>query len=208
MSARVKAWAESVASYERACRSLMELEAGAYDGLIIDPPWHFKTRSAKGEGKSAQAHYNVMKKEHIRALPIFRLASVDAVIMTWATAPLLDVGIECMKAWGFKFVSAGAWHKKSSTGKKTAFGTGFWLRSAAEFWLIGTTGRPKPGSRKVRNLIEAAVREHSRKPDDQYAVMEQLVPSTRRIELFARQARPGWDAWGDQVGLFKAPEAG
>jgi N6-adenosine-specific RNA methylase IME4 len=78
------------------------------------------------------------------------------------------------------------------------------LRSAAEFWLIGTRGRPKPESRSERNLIVAPIREHSRKPDQAYEMLERMFPSQRRCELFARFSRPGWDQWGLEIEKFRS----
>lgn len=109
--------------------------------------------------------------------------------------------IELLTAWGFTFKSAGAWAKQSSTGECWAFGTGYVFRSAAEFYLVGAIGKPRVGSRSIRNLIAAPVREPSRKPDQLHADVEALYAGPY-AELFARQRRPGWDAWGNQVGKF------
>lgn len=108
---------------------------------------------------------------------------------------MLPDAIGLMKAWGFTFKSAGTWAKQSSTGRAWAFGTGYCFRSAAEFFLLGTIGTPKVKSRSIRNLMVAPVREHSRKPDQQFDNAEQLYDGPYS-ELFSRTARPGWDAWG------------
>jgi N6-adenosine-specific RNA methylase IME4 len=97
----------------------------------------------------------------------------------------------------------GAWAKQSRTGQAWAFGTGHVLRSAAEFWLIGTVGRPRVLAHDERNLIVAPVREHSRKPDALHGKLERLYGGPR-CELFAREAREGWSAWGDETGRFDA----
>jgi N6-adenosine-specific RNA methylase IME4 len=119
----------------------------------------------------------------------------------WATAPMLDKAFETMACWGFKFKTAGAWAKQSSTGQKWAFGTGYCYRSAAEFWLLGSLGKPRARSRSVRNLIVAPVREHSRKPEQMRADIERLFPGPY-IELFAREAAPGWASWGNEIAKF------
>ena len=135
----------------------------------------------------------------IKALPVGALAHPDGcALVMWATAPMLPDAIETVEAWGFTFKSAGAWAKRSSTGAKWAFGTGYCFRSAAEFFLLATRGKPRQQVRNVRNLIVAPVREHSRKPAAMYAACEALWAGPR-IELFARQRREGWAAWGDQV---------
>ena len=176
----------------------------SYSAIIADPPWQFKNYSAKGEGKSAAAHYSCMDLPAIKEMPVGDLAAPDCLLMLWATAPMLPHAFEVMKCWGFQYKTMGTWAKQSKTGKAWHFGTGYCLRSASEPFLIGTIGRPQYQSRSVRNLIVAPVREHSRKPDTQYDMMESLIPTGRRIELFARQSRKGWDCWGNQTDKFNA----
>ena len=176
----------------------------SYSAIIADPPWQFKNYSAKGEGKSPSAHYSCMDLPAIKEMPVGDLAAPDCLLMLWATAPMLPHAFEVMKCWGFQYKTMGAWAKQSKTGKAWHFGTGYCLRSASEPFLIGTIGRPQYQSRSVRNLIVAPVREHSRKPDTQYDMMESLIPTGRRIELFARQSRKGWDCWGNQTDKFNA----
>jgi N6-adenosine-specific RNA methylase IME4 len=173
-----------------------------YGKIIADPPWQFSLRSAAGEEKSPQAQYSCMTTSDIAALPVDRLASGDCLLFMWATAPMLQDAFSVMEAWGFRTVTAGAWAKQSSTGKKWAFGTGYALRSACEFFLIGAIGKPELVSRSERNLIVAPTRGHSRKPDEQYDLMDALCPNAFGVELFARQTHPGWDAWGNEVGKF------
>lgn len=178
------------------------LAPNAYGLILADPPWNFRNYSMKGIKKGAQAKYACMESGDIKSLPVIDLAHGDCALVMWATAPLLPVAIEVMGAWGFEYKTAGAWAKQSKTGDKWAFGTGYVLRSAAEFFLIGTVGKPSIGSRSIRNLLVAPVREHSRKPDSMHEQLESLFPCDRRCELFARQSRPGWDVWGNQAELF------
>jgi N6-adenosine-specific RNA methylase IME4 len=179
-----------------------DLKPFHYGMILADPPWRFANYSAKGEVKNPVAHYDCMNMDALKALPVNHLAAADCAMLMWATAPMLPQGIELLRAWGFTFKSAGAWAKQSSTGAKWAFGTGYCFRSAAEFFLLGTRGAPKVCSRSVRNLIVGPVREHSRKPDDLHANAEALFKGPY-VELFARQARPGWAAWGNQVDKFQ-----
>jgi N6-adenosine-specific RNA methylase IME4 len=178
------------------------LPRGAYGVIVVDPPWHFRPRSSKGYGKSASQHYSLMTLDAIKSLPVADLAALHCLLLLWATQAQLHQGLAVMESWGFQFKTAGAWAKQSPTGSSWAFGTGYILRSAAEFFLIGTRGRPKIESHSERNLIVAPVREHSRKPDQAYAMLERLFPSAKRCELFARSTRPGWDPWGQEVGRF------
>ncbi len=178
-----------------------ELQPGRYGVILADFPWYFRNRTAAGEVKNPVAHYSCMSIEDLARLPIARLAAPDCVLVMWATAPLLDRAIELMKGYGFTFKSAGAWAKQSRTGEKWTFGTGYIFRSASEFYIVGTIGKPRVLSRSIRNLIAAPVREHSRKPDQLHTDLEQLYAGPR-CELFARQRRPGWDVWGNDVDRF------
>ena len=179
----------------------MNLQPFKYGAILADPPWAFRLYSDAGDAKSPQAHYACMSLADIKALPVNQLAAPDCVLFMWATAPLLREAIDLMASWGFEYKTAGAWAKQSSTGKKWAFGTGYVLRSAAEFYLVGKRGRPRQQVRNVRNLIVAPVREHSRKPDDLHQNIEALFPGPY-LELFAREPRPGWDTWGNETNKF------
>lgn len=183
-----------------------DLKMFGYGALLCDPPWKFSNYSAKGETKNPSAQYACMSTKDIAALPVNQLAAPDCAMFMWATAPMLPDGIELMRAWGFTFKSAGAWAKQSSTGNKWAFGTGYCFRSAAEFFLLGTIGKPKIQSRSVRNLMVAPIREHSRKPEAQYEMVEQLFEGPY-AEVFSRATRPGWDSFGDEVGKFSMEAA-
>lgn len=159
-----------------------ELRAGAYRVVLCDPPWSFRTYSAKGLGKSPQRHY-------------------ACALVMWATAPMLPQAVETMDAWGFDYRSMGTWAKRSRTGAAWHMGTGYVYRSASEPWLFGATGRPRQLVRNVRNLIVAPVREHSRKPPEMHAALEAMFEGPR-CELFARESRPGWDTWGNEARKF------
>lgn len=177
-----------------------------YGVILADPPWHFRTYSKKGEGKSPQGHYACMDLDAIKRLPVSYLASRDCALVLWATAPMLPQAIDTMTAWGFRFRSAGAWAKQSKSGRKWQFGTGFIFRSATEFWLYGTIGRPRAYVHDVRNLIAAPVREHSRKPDEMRSNLERLFQGPY-CELFARETAAGWESWGDEIGKFEQEAA-
>lgn len=181
----------------------------SYDLILADPATRFETRSAAGEAKSPQAQYPTMTWEELAAMPVADLGRGDTLLMMWACWPTLPQSMQLLKDWGFRYVTGGAWHKRTKHGK-TAFGTGYVLRSASEPYLIGTLGNPTTAN-NVRNIIatedlaviDAERREHSRKPDEQYEVCERLVPNAVRfVELFARNRRPGWDAWGNELDKF------
>jgi N6-adenosine-specific RNA methylase IME4 len=168
---------------------------------LADPPWRFRNYSAKGERKNPIAHYDCLSLDEIEALPVSRLAAPDCVLVLWATWPFLPQALKIMEVWGFTYKTGGAWAKQSKTGRCWAFGTGYILRSACEPFLIGTTGQPTRRAKNVRNLVVAPVREHSCKPEEFFAQLERLFDAPR-CELFARERRPGWHAWGQEVEKF------
>jgi N6-adenosine-specific RNA methylase IME4 len=185
-----------------------------YGALLVDPPWSYVMRSEAGYAKSPEAHYETMAIDAITALPVNQLAGPDCLIWLWSTWPHLPLALDVLAAWGFKYKTGGAWHKRTITGK-TAMGTGYVLRSATEPYLIGTIGSPIYRSRSVRNVISTDVndddlpsaidglrREHSRKPVEARRAIEQLLPDVWRAELFGREAWDGADVWGAEVGKF------
>lgn len=181
----------------------------AYDLILADPATKFETWSAKGEAKSPQAQYETLTWDQLAALPVQRLAKRDCILVLWACWPTLKHSLQLLDDWGFRYVTGGAWHKRTRHGK-SAFGCGYVLRSACEPFLIGARGSPQT-SNSVRNIIEteqldvidAKVRDHSRKPDDQYELCHRLAPHASHFaELFARQRWPGWASWGNEVDKF------
>ncbi len=184
-----------------------DLHPMRYGVILCDPPWKFALFSDKGGQKSAERHYPTMTYEQLAALPVNYLAAPDAVLVMWAVAPMLDRALALMGAWGFTFKTAGAWAKQTPGGKKWAFGPGYILRGAAEFYLLGTIGEPRQSVRNVRNLIVAQRREHSRKPAQMRQDLERMYPHAWWCELFTRQRRPGWDVFGNQVDRFPMEQA-
>jgi len=178
------------------------LEPQAYSLIVIDPPWHFTTRSDKGDGKSPQAQYQTMSMREIGALPVADLASpAGCLLWLWCTSPALDVQIQIMKGWGFRFVTSGVWVKTTTNGK-LAFGTGYALRGCSEPFVLGAIGNPETVSKSVRSVIMDQVREHSRKPDSAYTAARALIPYGRAADVFSRETRDGFESFGNQAGLF------
>lgn len=164
-----------------------------YGAILADPPWHFKTWSAKGGGKSASNHYSTMTLDEMAALPVDDWAAKDCVLFMWSLNSMPEQALYLIDAWGFAFKTAAfTWVK---TGR---LGMGYWTRQNSERCLLATRGKPKRLNADVREIITAKPREHSRKPDEQYDRIERLV-SGPYLEMFARPPhRPGWDVWGDQ----------
>lgn len=180
-----------------------DLRMLGYGAILADPPWKFELYSARGETKAAQGQYQCMDLAEIEALPVLQLAMRHCVLGMWATSPMLPQQLGVMKRWGFRYCGFIAWGKMTRKGKINV-GGGYRLRSSAELLLIGTLGDPPRNLAVVRNLILAKVRGHSRKPDEQYDVMEKLAPGQICAELFARQriGRPHWHHWGNEVDKF------
>jgi N6-adenosine-specific RNA methylase IME4 len=187
--------------------------------IYADPPWRFATYSDKGKGRSAEAHYDCLTIDEIKALPVAEWAAPDAVLLLWATDPLLPRAMEVIDAWGFTYKTVGFyWVKLNKTvaprlasrladdwpllAERDFFtGMGFWTRANPEPCLLATRGHPKRQAGDVRKLLISPRREHSRKPDEAHERIERLLPGPY-LEMFARHSRPGWDAWGNQPGLF------
>lgn len=189
--------------------------AGDYRVIYADPPWRFATYSDKGKGRSAEAHYDCLTLDEIKALPVAEWAAPDAVLLMWATDPLLPRALEVLGAWGFTYKTVGLyWVKlnKSAAARLSRewpllaerdffTGLGFWTRANPEPCLLATRGHPKRLAGDVPKLLIAPRREHSRKPDEAYERIERLLAGPY-LEMFARQSRPGWDRWGNQEELF------
>jgi N6-adenosine-specific RNA methylase IME4 len=181
----------------------------SYQVIYADPPWSFATYSAKGKGRSADAHYDTMTLADIKALPVAEWAAPDCVLLLWATDPLLPRALEVIQSWGFSYKTVGFYWAKLNKGAKNKAideasfftGLGFWTRANPEQCLLATRGHPKRTAGNVRKLVVSPRREHSRKPEEIYDRIEALCPGPY-LEMFARLSRPGWESWGVQTGLF------
>jgi N6-adenosine-specific RNA methylase IME4 len=176
--------------------------------MLADPPWQFVNRT----GKIAPEHgrltrYATLMVDEIAALPVERIAAPTAHLYLWCPNALLPDGLTVMKAWGFTYKSNIVWHKIRKDGGSDGRGVGFYFRNVTELLLFGVRGKNArtlaPGRRQV-NLLATRKREHSRKPDEQYAVIEACSPGPF-LELFARGTRKGWTTWGDQANESYGP---
>lgn len=201
-SACVCAQADDLPKPETAASIFDPLVAYSYDLIVIDPPWPFKTWSPAGEGKSASQHYHLMTLAEIEALPVRDLLKANAVVLLWTTGAMLAQAVMVMEAWGVTFKTELAWRKITRNGK-VRMGCGYWARSMHEPILLGTVG--KPPKITLPSCFDGLAREHSRKPDEFYEMITTKTPGLRRADVFAREKREGWDAWGDEVGKFPSP---
>ena len=198
-----------------------------FGAILCDPPWHFSTWSAKGRDRCPDAplsrnesrqnspvrHYNTMSLDEVKKMRVQDIAARDCVLLLWAVDPMLPEAIEVGREWGFTYKTIGFYWVKtrretSTRGEPSDFpmGTGYWTRANPEQCLLFTRGSPKRISTGVQKLIVSPRREHSQKPNEIYSRIEQLVAGPY-VELFARQRRPGWYAWGNEVEKFQAEAA-
>jgi N6-adenosine-specific RNA methylase IME4 len=173
---------------------------GPFDLIHADPPLYFRGWSVKGEGRSPQRQYRCPPLSELIALPVAGIAAPDSVLAIWVYGPRLPDTLALIEAWGFSYRGSGfVWVKVSKDGRPR-MGCGFGTRKESECLWLASRGKGLPRRDKaVREVILAPRREHSRKPDEASARLEKLYGDVRRVELFARERRPGWTAWGDEV---------
>jgi N6-adenosine-specific RNA methylase IME4 len=163
-----------------------------YDVILADPPWRYGFSRSKS--RKIERQYPTMPTADIAALKVAELCKPDAVLFMWATMPKLPDALEVIKAWGFTYKTGAAWDK-------VRLGMGYYFRGRHELLLVGVRGKPrvpKPKDRPASILTEKRGR-HSKKPEISFAAIERMYPDARKLEMFAREARPGWDAWGNEV---------
>ncbi len=164
--------------------------------IYADPPWDYRC----GGNGSAKRHYPLMPLSDICALPVHTLAAEDCALFLWVTFPILDEAFRVIESWGFTYKSAAfVWVKPNRIGPGWAVGCGFWTRANAELCLLAIKGSPKRQANNVKQIIVEPRREHSQKPDETRERIIQLMGNLPRVELFARQATPGWAVWGNEV---------
>lgn len=170
--------------------------------ILADPPWQFQNKT----GKIAPEHkrlsrYATMTLNDIKELPVASIAAPTAHLYLWVPNALLPEGLAVMKEWGFKYKSNVVWHKIRKDGGSDGRGVGFYFRNVTEILLFGVRGKNArtldPGRTQV-NMIQTRKREHSRKPDEQYQLIESCSPGPR-LEMFSRGIRKGWTVWGNQA---------
>jgi N6-adenosine-specific RNA methylase IME4 len=171
-----------------------------YSTILADPPWQFQNRT----GKMAPEHkrllrYPTMELKEILDLPVPKLAAAKSHLYLWVPNALLKEGLQVMEAWGFTYKTNLVWHKIRKDGGSDGRGVGFYFRNVTELILFGVRGSMRtlqPGRTQV-NLLPTQKREHSRKPDECYDLIEECSPGPY-LELFARFKRDGWDQWGNE----------
>lgn len=184
---------------------IQRVDGEKFSTILADPPWRFQNRT----GKVAPEHYRLsryatMTLEEICALPVAALCDEPAHLYLWVPNALLPEGLAVLAAWGFDYKSNLVWHKVRKDGGPDGRGVGFYFRNTTELVLFGTRGKHArtlaPGRSQV-NIIKTQKREHSRKPDELYEIIEACSPGPY-LEMFARGSRPGWETWGNQADTY------
>ena len=177
-----------------------------YQVIYADPPWRYQDAGCNG---NAEGHYNTMSLADIKALPVASIAADDAVLLMWATWPLLPEALQVIEAWGFKYrTCAFVWVKQNAREDNVWLirndlnifsGLGRWVNGNAELCLFAKRGSPKRHAKNVKQIVLAPRGKHSAKPAEVRDRIVQLLGDVPRIELFARNRTPGWDAFGNEV---------
>lgn len=200
-----------------------DLQRGHYGAILADPPWRFATwnkatsvqkRGSKTTYFASVAHYSTMTTEEIEQLPVQDLAAPNCVLFMWIVWPMLKDALSLIEAWGFEYKTCGFCWVKADARQVDMFSDaitprmlmGYWTRANSEVCLLATRGKPKRVNADVRQGVVEPIREHSRKPDCIHHRIERLVEGPY-CELFARQARPGWECWGNETSKFTQASA-
>ena len=188
----------------------MDFPNKKYSVIYADPPWSYRQHGTGPKSRgNAEQHYHTMTTDELCALPVDQLAGEGAACFMWATFPQIADALRVMRAWGFEYKTcAFAWIKKNRKSNTNFWGMGAYTRANAEICLLGVKPEFKASaqikSHSVHQVIESPIQEHSAKPDETRHRIVELLGDVPRIELFARQRVPGWDAWGDEIEEMEA----
>ena len=185
-----------------ASEELLSSLRGKFGTILADPPWRFQNSTGKVAPEHKRlARYSTMTLQEIKELPVPMFAKDTAHLYLWVPNALLPEGLEVMEAWGFHYKANIVWHKIRKDGGPDGRGVGFYFRNVSELLLFGTRGKHArtlaPGRSQV-NFLATQKREHSRKPDEIFPIIERCS-SGPFLELFAREKRKGWTIWGNQA---------
>lgn len=184
-----------------AAEELLQLGRARFGTVLADPPWRFMNRT----GKMAPEHkrlsrYGTMELDEIKQLPVAQISKAQSHLYLWVPNALILEGLEVMRAWGFTYKTNLVWYKVRKDGGPDGRGVGFYFRNVTELVLFGTRGalRTRDAGRTQTNILISRKREHSRKPEEQYRLVERCS-SGPFLEMFARHGRDGWTQWGNEA---------
>lgn len=180
---------------------LIALAASGFRAGVVyaDPPWCFEVYSGKGKDRSAERHYDTQSLDEIAALPVASVCAEHCALLMWAVMPELPGALQVINGWGFTYKTAGfVWIKQNRSGEGLFTGMGYWTRANAEICLLATRGSPSRLAADVHQVITSPVSAHSRKPGEVRERIQRLLGGPY-LELYGRQAVPGWTVWGNEV---------
>ena len=194
---------ETIQDFEQQCAGK------GFRTILADPPWQFNNRT----GKVAPEHkrlnrYPTLALADIKKIPVQKAAAEQCHLYLWVPNALLPEGLQVMQAWGFEYKTNLVWEKIRKDGLPDGRGVGFYFRNVTEILLFGIRGsgyRTQPPARSQVNIIRSIKREHSRKPDETFAIVEACSEGPY-LEMFARGTRPNWTLWGNQANEEYAPD--
>jgi len=170
-----------------------------YNVIYADPPWSYRDKALSGN-RGACCKYPVMSIEDLGKIPVMDIAAKDCVLFMWVTMPKLNEGLALIDSWGFEYkTNAFTWVKRNKVADSFFWGMGSWTRANAELCLMGICGKPKRVNAGVHSIVDDRIMKHSKKPDSVADRIVKLMGDVPRIELFARDKKPGWDCWGNEV---------
>ena len=179
---------------------------GKFRTILADPPWEFVNRTGKiSPENKIYKRYKTMKLDEIKLLPVYKVSSKRSHLYLWVPNALLKEGLEVMEAWGFKYKTNIIWHKIRKDGESDNGGVGFYFRNSTEVLLFGIKGsnvRTKKLGRTQINFVKSRKREHSKKPNEFYEIIENCSWGPY-LELFARGPKKNWTVWGNQSKKYK-----
>lgn len=185
-----ESWTQKALGLKPNLPAAIPLPIGEFSVIYADPPWKYDF--SETTSREIESKYPTMTVEQIASMEI--PSAENAVLFLWATAPKLLEALEIIKAWGFSYRTNAVWDKE-------IIGMGYWFRGQHEFLLVGTKGNVSPPeqSARVSSVIRQKRSEHSKKPGITYEIIEKMFPNQKRIELFARNEREGWESWGNEL---------
>lgn len=194
---------ETIANFNNCCGSTK------FKTILADPPWQFQNRTGKVAPEHGRlSRYATLNLDDICQLPVENVCDDTAHLYLWVPNALLPDGMRVMEAWGFTYKTNLIWHKIRKDGGSDGRGVGFYFRNVTEMILFGVRGKKArtlaPGRSQV-NMIQSRKREHSRKPDEQYELIESCSPGPY-LEMFCRGVRKGWTVWGNQADEEYSPD--
>lgn len=192
----------NIHSTDTAANLARTISGARFRTILADPPWRFVNRTGKVAPEHLRlARYKTLSTDEICELPVNKMAEETAHLYLWVPNALLPDGLKVLHAWGFEYKTNIVWHKVRKDGGPDGRGVGFYFRNVTEVLLFGVKGknaRTEKAGRKQINFIASRKREHSRKPDEQYELIESCSKGPY-LELFARGTRPGWLYWGEEA---------